>query len=242
LIVSAAVLCQRISRGTAREIAAAVIGQRIQALDRHGKHLVLRLERGLLIIHLGMTGKLLLDGQQDDYTRAWLQLEDRQLIYSDTRRFGRWEYCDCLPDRLTKLGPDAATVDFESFSGALRARRTRIKTLLLNQAFLRGVGNIYADEALFLAKIHPLGIAAELSRKQAVRLHKAIIEVLAEAIAHRGSSISDYVDHLGEKGGFQLRHQVYGRTGKPCNRCGSPIERLMVGQRSSHFCPRCQRL
>ena len=132
-------------------------------------------------------------------------------------------------------------VSLDDFAAALKRRKTRIKALLLNQSFLRGLGNIYADEALFRAGIHPLAVAARLRGNRAGRLHEAIIVVLTEAIAAGGSSISDYVDAQGRKGFFQLSHRVYQRTGEPCVTCGTPIRRLLVAQRSSHFCPKCQK-
>jgi formamidopyrimidine-DNA glycosylase len=127
------------------------------------------------------------------------------------------------------------------FIAALRRRKTRIKALLLNQAFLRGLGNIYADEALFRAGLHPLAIASRIRGERARRLHEAIGAVLREAIDAGGSSISDYVDANGRKGFFQISHRVYQRTGEPCVNCGTPIRRVLVAQRSSHFCPKCQK-
>ena len=130
---------------------------------------------------------------------------------------------------------------FEDFAAALKRRKTRIKALLLNQDFLRGVGNIYADEALFRAGIHPMALAYRLRGDRPRRLYDAIVAVLTEAIAAGGSSISDYVDAEGRKGFFQISHRVYQHTGDPCVNCGTPIRRTLVVQRSSHFCPRCQK-
>ena len=124
----------------------------------------------------------------------------------------------------------------------LGARKTRLKALLLDQSFLRGIGNIYADESLFRARVHPLAIAARLSEQRALRLHEAVLEVLSEAIAKGGSSVSDYVDADGREGAFQFHHRVYQRTGEPCTVCGTPIRRILVAQRGSHYCPRCQRI
>ena len=123
----------------------------------------------------------------------------------------------------------------------LKARRGRLKPLLLNQSVLAGVGNIYCDEALFRAGLHPLAVAARVSRKRLEKLHAALVEILNEAILAGGSSISDYVDAEGRPGSFQEQHQVYGREGEPCPRCGSPIRRIVVGQRGTHYCAKCQR-
>ena len=163
------------------------------------------------------------------------------LLYDDSRQFGLLEYSREFPERFKKLGPEPLEVTVEEFRAALRRRKTRIKALLLNQDFLRGLGNIYADEALFRAGIHPLEIASRIRGDRVSRLHAAVAAVLREAIAAGGSSISDYVDAQGRKGFFQFSHRVYQRTGEPCVRCGSPIRRVLVAQRSSHFCPRCQK-
>ena len=128
-----------------------------------------------------------------------------------------------------------------NYAASLRAHRGRVKALLLNQAFIAGLGNIYVDEALFRAGVHPLAQASRVSRPRALGLHAAIVEVLSEAIAAGGSSISDYADAQGRQGGFQRFHRVYGREGEPCPACGTPIRRIVVGQRGTHFCPRCQR-
>ena len=133
------------------------------------------------------------------------------------------------------------SITAEQLAAMLKPRRSRIKPLLLNQQFLSGLGNIYCDEALFRAGIHPRALASRLSRARIARLHSAIVEVLALAIEKGGSSISDYVDTEGRKGSFQLFHQVYGKQGEPCVRCATPLKRIVVAQRGTHFCPKCQR-
>jgi formamidopyrimidine-DNA glycosylase len=223
------------------ELAERVRGQRIGAIRRHGKFIVLDLERGALTVHLGMTGKLLLNAVAGPYTRALFELDDGLLVYDDIRHFGRIEWSEQLPERVASLGPDALSISRDDFLQSLKRRHTRIKPLLLNQRFLRGMGNIYTDEALFAARIHPKAIASRLSRERASRLHAAMLEILAAAVRHKGSSISDYVDAEGNRGGFQLLHQVYGREGEPCSTCGTPIRRIVVGQRGTHYCPKCQR-
>lgn len=224
-----------------RELARRVRGQTVGAVSRHGKFIVLELANGTLTIHLGMTGKLLLDAAAGPYTRALFELDDGLLVYDDIRHFGRIQWSKGLPDRVGSLGPDALDVTSDEFVAMLRGRRSMIKPLLMNQAFIRGMGNIYTDEALFAARIHPKAIASRLSRERALRLHKAMVDILAAAIALKGSSISDYVDSEGRKGSFQLHHQVYGREGEPCAVCGTPIRRIVLGSRGTHYCPRCQR-
>lgn len=216
-------------------------GQTIRSVRRHGKFIVLKLDAGTLTIHLGMTGKLLLDAVAGPYTRALFELDDGLLVYDDIRHFGRIEWSKELPDRVGALGPDALTVTLGEFMAMLRKRRSMIKPLLMNQAFVRGMGNIYTDEALFLARIHPKAIASRLSGERAARLHKAMVDILSAAIALKGSSISDYVDSDGRKGSFQLHHQVYGREGEPCAVCEGVIRRIVLGSRGTHYCPRCQR-
>ena len=192
-------------------------------------------------IHLGMTGRLLLGGPAGKHTHAVLTLDRGVLLYDDSRQFGCIQFSEEFPERVAKLGPEPLEVPFEDFAAALKRRKTRIKALLLNQSFLRGLGNIYADEALFRAGIHPLAVPSRLRKDRARRLHEAIVAVLTEAIAAGGSSISDYVDAQGRKGFFQFSHRVYQRTGEPCLVCGTPIRRVLVAQRSSHFCPQCQK-
>ena len=211
-------------------------GQTIRAVRRYGKFILLELDTGLLAIHLGMTGKLLAGGSRGPYTRAVLVCDGATVLFDDVRQFGsvRW-----LAREPARLGPDALEVSAEEFLGRLRAHKGRLKALLLNQSFLRGLGNIYADEALFRARVHPL--AARLGRERSLRLHGAIVNVLSEAVAKGGSSVSDYVDADGRPGWFQFEHRVYRRTGEPCQVCGTPIKRILVAQRGTHYCPRCQR-
>lgn len=223
-------------------LARRVSGQRVQSTVRHGKFIVLQLDNGYLAIHLGMTGKLLMNGSAGAYTRAIFELDEGLLIYDDIRQFGKIEWSERLPHRVARLGPDALEIGRDEFVAMLRKRRSMMKPLLMNQSFLRGMGNIYSDEALFQARIHPKAIAARLSRVRAARLHEAMSAILANAIALKGSSISDYVDSEGKKGSFQLHHQVYGREGQKCLVCGTQIRRIVLGSRGTHYCPKCQRL
>lgn len=242
-IVSAEFRCLRVLRGgDPDEMAASVAGKKIAGVKRYGKFILVSLQGGgYLVVHLGMTGRLLLGGPTGKHTHAILTLDRGVLLYDDSRQFGCLQYSQEFPARVAKLGPEPLEVPLPEFAAALRRRKTRVKALLLNQAFLRGIGNIYADEALFRAGIHPLALASRIRGDRAQRLYDAITAVLTEAIAAGGSSISDYVDAQGRKGFFQFSHRVYQRTGEPCVTCGTPIRRLVVAQRSSHFCPKCQK-
>ena len=231
----------RVFRGRQEELEAALPGRRIVAVHRYGKNILIELDHRVLRVHLGMTGKLLFDSAQATHPRATLSLRGGEadvLVFDDARQFGRFELID--EPRLLGLGPEPLEIPPPDFIAALRARRTSVKSLLLNQGFLRGMGNIYADEALFQAGIHPLTPACRVRQKQAESLHQAMRALLLEAIAAGGSSISDYADAEGRRGAFQERHQVYGREGKPCPRCGAAIRRIVVAQRGTHFCERCQ--
>ena len=218
-----------------------VRNQRVKSVRRHGKFIVLELDQGVLTIHLGMTGKLLLDSEPGPYARAIFSLNEGLLVYDDIRHFGKIEWSPGLLERVEKLGPDALDISLDDFLQRLKKRNSRIKPLLLNQTFLRGMGNIYTDEALYESRINPQAIASSLSKGRAARLHQAMVDILTTAIRLKGSSVSDYVDADGQKGSFQLQHQVYGRAGEPCATCGTAIRRIVVGQRGTHYCPKCQR-
>jgi formamidopyrimidine-DNA glycosylase len=223
-------------------MAARLAGRRITAVKRYGKFIVASLGGGgYLMMHLGMTGKLLLGGESGKHTHAILTFDRGTLLYDDSRQFGCIELSEEFPHRVARLGPEPLEISAQDFAAGLKGRKTAIKSLLLNQTFVRGIGNIYADEALFRAGIHPLAKAWRIRADRARKLHEAIGAVLTEAIAAGGSSISDYVDAEGRKGFFQVSHRVYQRAGEPCVVCGTPIRRVVVGQRSSHFCPKCQK-
>lgn len=241
-IVSAEFTCPRILLGDAERMSAAVAGRRIRGIRRRGKFIVIDLDGGhCLTVHLGMTGKLLLGGSLGKHTHALVNLDRGVLRFEDQRQFGRIEVSRGLPARVEKLGPEPLEVSLAEFAARLKRRKARIKSVLLDQHFIRGVGNIYADEALFRAGIHPLALGARLRPDRVKQLRAAIVEVLTQAIEKGGSSISDYVDAEGRKGFFQLEHRVYQRTGEPCVKCGTAIRRILVAQRGTHFCPKCQR-
>jgi formamidopyrimidine-DNA glycosylase len=229
-------------------------GRRIAAVERCGKFIVVRLgeERGgasagALLVHLGMTGHLAAwaaEQPERKHTHAWFALDDgREIRYTDARRFGRMAMMteEELARELGPLGAEPLEVSEEEFFLRIGSRRARIKALLLDQRVLRGVGNIYADESLWRARIHPERIGARLSAKEAAGLRRALREILLRAIALRGSSIADFVDAEGAPGEYQRRHKAYGREGQECARCGTMIRRIVVAGRSSFFCPKCQR-
>ncbi len=240
-IVNAELTGLRVLIGSARKTANALAGKKIVAVERYGKFIAIRLDRGYLVVHLGMTGRLLIDGAMSKWTHAIFTLDKGALLYEDPRQFGRIEYGDELPARVAALGPEPLEVSLDEFIRRLKLRKSPVKAVLLNQAVVRGVGNIYADEALFRAGVHPKRVASSLRADRVERIFKAMREVLAEAIASRGSSVSNYVDAEGNRGGFQADHRVYQRTGEPCVSCGAPIKRIVVGQRSTHYCSKCQK-
>jgi len=234
-------------------------GQRISRVERFGKFMLMRLVRepsdgdastsangDSLLVHLGMTGHLSPHPVAEPFpkhTHARFLLDDgRELRYTDARRFGRMAYlaADRLPAELERFGADPLEITEAGFLALLKSRNSRIKALLLDQSALRGVGNIYADESLWRARIHPMRIAAKIPADDARKLRKALQEILREAIALRGSSIIDFLDPEGEPGEYQRRHRAYGREGKPCHRCKTRIHRTIVAGRSSYFCPKCQ--
>jgi formamidopyrimidine-DNA glycosylase len=195
------------------------------------------------IVHLGMTGRLQVcppETEIEKHTHAVLKLvSGRELRFVDPRRFGRLSVVTTAGFETGGIEP--LEIDLDRFIELFRGRKTPIKSALLNQKLLRGVGNIYADESLFRAGIRPRRRAATIKREELVKLHSSIKEVLQEAIALGGSSISDYVDADGEEGFFQLQHRAYGREGEPCLVCKTPIKRVVIAGRSSHYCPKCQK-
>jgi len=245
------------------EIAAALEHSRITKVHRMGKHIVFELERNgevptiargrkrpvtvgprcQWIVHLGMTGRMVVCDPAAEivkHTHAIATLASgRELRFVDPRRFGRLSVA-CQGD-FAATGVEPLEVEKEKFLKLFHGRNTPIKSALLIQKLLRGVGNIYADESLFRAGLRPRRRASTITRAQLEKLYASIQEVLKEAIALGGSSVSDYVDADGEEGFFQLQHRVYGREGEPCLVCRTPIKRVVIGGRSSHYCPKCQK-
>src|SRR5712691_2246811 len=235
-------------KSPAAEIAVALQAKRISRVWRAGKHIVFDLESARdsaassqWLVHLGMTGSLLVcspESELEKHTHAVLQLASgRELRFVDPRRFGRLS----VIENFEGPGAEPLQIAFDDFRALFHRRKTPIKSALLNQNLLSGVGNIYADEALFRAGIRPRRRAASLTRDELRRLYVALKKVLREAIRLGGSSVADYVDADGEEGFFQLKHRVYGREGKPCRVCKTPIKRIVIAGRSSHYCPRCQK-
>lgn len=225
--------------------------KKITGLDRRGKYLILSLSQGyFLCIHLRMTGKLLLVDQLtpvSPHVRLRLDLDNgKSLHYHDTRKFGRWHLVQNLESVIGKMGPEPLSNDFtfESFWKILHSRARALKPLLLDQTFLAGLGNIYVDEALWEASLHPLHPAHRVTSQQARHLHQAIIHVLKKGIESQGTTLgtgkTNYYRLDGSRGGHQLLLNVFRRTGQNCPRCGHIIERLIVSQRSTHICPNCQ--
>jgi len=225
-------------------------GRRIDGLSRRGKYLLFRLdseERPLfLAVHLRMTGSLLYrrsGDPPDAYVRAVIALDDgSELRYADLRKLGQMWLVDSSEEAVGRLGPEPLDAAFTvaKLRETLVGRRAPIKSVLLDQRAIAGIGNIYADEALFAARIHPLRPASSLSEAEVKRLYRAIRRVLNDALGNRGSSFRDYVDAAGREGRHQLRVKVFRRTGQPCYVCGAEIARIKVGGRSTHFCPHCQ--
>lgn len=251
-------------KSPAAEIAATLESKKITGVRRVGKHIVVDLEptkngpsggrrlarqskkkppdnHAQWIVHLGMTGRMLVceaDGEVVKHTHAIARLKSgRELRFVDPRRFGRLS----VTQGFAAAGSEPLEVELEKFVQLFHGRKTPIKSALLNQKLLSGVGNIYADESLFRSGIRPRRRASSLSKQDLRRLYLALQEVLKEAIDQGGSSVSDYVDSDGEEGFFQLQHRVYGREGEPCLVCKTPIKRVVIGGRSSHYCPKCQK-
>jgi len=238
------------------EIVSTLERARIAGVRRVGKHIVVNLSRqspvvsrqkkpkqqAQWIVHLGMTGRLLIaqpDAAVAKHTHAILRLRSgRELRFVDPRRFGRLAV---VRHSFQAPGSEPLDVGVESFAGLFSKRKTPIKSALLNQSLLSGIGNIYADESLFRAGVRPRRRAASLTRAELQRLYVAVQEVLNEAIAAGGSSVSDYVDSNGDAGFFQFQHRVYGREGEPCLVCRTPIKRIVIVGRSAHYCPKCQK-
>jgi len=224
-----------------------LVGKCIAGLDRRGKYLIFRLSNGeALILHLRMSGSLLLDpqGEPDRYSRAIFLLDDgAQLHFRDPRKLGQMWLVQDEGKIVDRLGPEPLAPDFtaEVLKERVRKRSAPIKAVLCDQSFLAGVGNMYADEALFAAGIHPLRAASSLSTEEVARLHHALRRVLEAAITSHGASITNYVRPDGEPGTAQFVFKVAHRGGEPCPVCATPIQRIPIRKRGTYFCPNCQK-
>lgn len=229
-----------------------LIGQVIESIERRGKFLIFKLTEYDLISHLRMEGKYEFRTKVDEtekHTHVVFHFTDQtELRYLDVRKFGRMVLVDKNQAHRYKgilsLGPEPVPTEFllNDFHRALKKHRTAIKPLLLNQRIVTGLGNIYVDEALWEACVHPKQSANTLNKQQVKKLYQAIIDVLSRAVEAGGTTIRSYLNALGEAGKFQLALNVYGQTGKACKRCGTSIEKMKVAQRGTHFCPNCQHL
>ncbi|MBL7070349.1 MAG: bifunctional DNA-formamidopyrimidine glycosylase/DNA-(apurinic or apyrimidinic site) lyase [Candidatus Omnitrophica bacterium] len=217
---------------------------RIKRILRKGKLLLLELSSGkTLAIHLKMTGQLIYPGVGRDCRAAFKFSNGRYLDFRDQRLFGDLRLVDDWRDLkfIKELGPEPSGVSLDKFKTMIAARKTKIKPLLLDQTFISGIGNLYAAEALFRARIHPARAANSLSEKEQGLLFKEIQDTLTEAIRHKGSSVDQYVQVNGRSGSYVKYHKVYARRGKACLRCGGPIKRISLGGRGTYFCPKCQK-
>lgn len=252
-----------------RKLQAELAGRVVQKLDRHGKYLLARLDSGAtLLLHLGMTGQLFGEGARsirllrapdrrskgtekprgftpDEHTHLQVEFSDEgpRVFFRDVRKFGKVLLVQAgrSDPRLEKLGIDALLANGDHLFDAARVRKIPIKSLLLDQAVVAGIGNIYADEALFIAGVSPQRVARRVDAKACAAIIAAAQQVMRRSIQTGGSSISDYVNPDGSDGGYQNERRVYGREDEPCPTCRTPIRRVVIAQRSSHFCPACQK-
>jgi formamidopyrimidine-DNA glycosylase len=236
-----------------RSVAAELEGERVSALERRGKYLVVRFDSGrALLIHLRMTGSLrhAPRGTLDDdrYRRAVVKLDDESdVAYRDVRRFGTWlllEPEELEPYLAQKVGVEPLERGFTSrwLAQRLHGRRAPLKAALLDQRTVAGLGNIYVDEALWRARLHPLRPAESLDASEVATLTRAVKEALRAGVRRQGATLRDYATPDGTRGSMQDRFRVYGRGGEPCHRCGTPIDKIRVGGRGTWYCPTCQRL
>ena len=248
-IAGTELLWPKLLRGGAAGLAS-LRGKAVTAVGRRGKHLLLVCGDRVLVFHLRMTGRFLWarsGAPLGKHVRFVLRFHGsgRELRFEDARKFG---FLRCVPGaelascvELAGLGPEPMEISPEQFTARLGGRKGRVKSVLLDQAFVAGIGNIYADEMLFDAGIHPRASAARLSGPRTQKLWASMRGVLGRALAAGGSTVRDYRDADGEAGSFQNEHRVYGRAKQPCPRCGRPIKRETIGGRGTHYCPSCQR-
>jgi formamidopyrimidine-DNA glycosylase len=252
-VIDAHVYWERtLAEPSASEFVDSIVGVHFMHFGRRGKYMLLGLDDGrTLIVHLRMTGKLVVvtaGTEPGKHVHVTLGLDDgRSIHFQDTRKFGRIWLTDDPKSVVAKLGPEPLGDEFTAdyLAQRIAARKASVKALILDQSIVAGVGNIYADEALYRAGIHPTRLGGSLSSDEVGRLRTAIVEILVSAIDHQGSSLGtsslqNYSRPGGQSGAFQEEFSVFRRTGEPCPRCGHPIERIVVAQRGTHFCPVCQ--
>lgn len=218
-------------------------GKKIAAVRRRAKLLIIDFNDGSsLVFHLKLTGQLIFNAKPSKYTRKVFNFDDgSRLIFNDARKFGWWKMVKNTREIEKNFGPEAIALGFQIFRDLLKKRpNAKIKPLLMDQKFIAGIGNIYSDEILFAAKVHPLRRVKTLRAQEIRLIHQNIQKILKEAIKYRGSSVQYYLDAFGQKGNFVKRHRVYQKEGEPCPRCGAKIKRIKLGGRSARFCPRCQ--
>jgi formamidopyrimidine-DNA glycosylase len=231
------------------KLKSSLLGRAVTALDRHGKYLLAHLDNeSTLLLHLGMTGQLFTSKRADtvtDHVHLRLQFADRghDVCFRDVRKFGKvkWLKPGANDPRVARLGVDALSATPDDLYAATRVRRVPIKTLLLDQSVLAGIGNIYADEALFLAAVRPTRSARRVTAQECERIVKATHQVMEQAIAAGGSTIRDFMAPDGKAGSYQDQRLVYGRGGDPCPTCKTPLRRVVLATRSTHYCAQCQK-
>lgn len=241
-----------VSPHTVEEFVRTVSKQKIRSIVRRAKYIVFNLDKNILTVHLRMTGKVFLTPKIEPvrkHIHLRLHLADGRILhYEDQRKFGRWTLADISSDKLSELGIEPLSDEFTSpiLYDLLQSHMMQMKPFLLNQKFIAGLGNIYVDEALWAAKIHPQSITKTISKQQATLLHKTIRDVLERGIANAGTSLgnnkSNYASLSGKRGGNQYRLNVFRREGLPCPRCNTTIVKIKVAQRGTHICPHCQKL
>ena len=247
------VLYPKMIIGASDEFKQRLTGQTLERIDRRGKFLLLRFSNEWTVIsHLRMEGKYFVrqaDAPVEKHTHVIFTLADgRQLRYNDVRTFGRMPLVQTGSEQtiksLAKLGPEptAAEFSFATFYEQLQKKKKAIKPALLDQNLVVGIGNIYADEILWLSKVHPATPCNQLTSKQAQAIHDNTIEELSKAVEAGGTTIRSYTDAFEQTGSFQFALHAYGQTGKPCPRCQTPIEKIVLAQRGTHFCPHCQQV
>ena len=233
---------------SATEFSARIAGQHVESLNRRGKYIIFDLNGDVLLVHLKMTGRLYVSApEEQDYADRWVHVtfgmdDGNELRFSDLRKFGRLYLVEQAEEVIGKLGPEPLSDQFtlDAFRELISRRKGMLKPLLMNQEFIAGIGNIYADESLWLAQIAPRRRVDTLKPEQIDRLYHAMRKALQQGIENEGASINWYRKPDGTTGTYQDHFNVYDQTGQPCNRCGATIEKVRVAQRGTHYCPSCQ--